>query len=1284
MIIGVCLSELHLDLNTGFVAELDRAVREVGGEIVVFNTFMDLNWYRKENRAARSIFRAIHYDIFSALVFVSNSFHDEKLFDRIVQDADAHGIPVISVGAVHQGCHNIVNNPVPAFKALLRHVIRDHGARDTFFLSGIKGEPNSELRLQCYREVLEELGLPFDERNVDWGNYWSQPASAATLRLIQERPSLPDAIFCANDTMAMAVCDTLKAHGFRVPGDVIVTGFDGIPAASMIRPRLTTVTDSQKQLAETIVDMIQQISAGMDIADPLFNLFHPVYSESCGCPAPEENQYDALSLFNTLEAERTHENLIYHTVERMLMQTELQDFLEILSHMLPSGSAVYLNQRYLDVFHGKSYDSTEIEEELIRIPAVPRSSKPTPEPVILYHSKPLSSLRTGVIVTTAIHSDTVVFGYFSAQTLELRTDIRLIKRIADVLNLVFTIQLGNLQKQNLLAHIEQSAFRDPLTGMSNLKGLTQWFEDFCAKQENHRLFISLSVYEISRYSYIYETYGIQETETVVRRIGEALSRVNSTAPKTARISDNQFVVFDCEPGESLLSNKIKTTVDDFYRTMTSYNAENNRDYYLEIHAGCTTMAGGWGTVSLENLIRLATGELYLNRLKAGQHDVVKDTHITAELYTTFSLLMEKNLFRYHFQPIVHAKTGQIFAYEALMRTDSLINLTPLQVLAIAREYGRLYDVEKVTFFGIMEQYVQHYSAFQGSKVFINTIPGYFLNTADCQELKNRFQSYLDCFVIELTEQDSTSDEELIRLKQLSKPGSQAQIAIDDYGTGHSNMVNVLRYGPQFIKIDRALISGIEEDSNKQLFVRNTIEFAHQNGIRALAEGVETEAELRTVIEYGVDLIQGYYTARPAEKPIQAISETIRAQILEENLRLARFDGAAKTYSVRNGESIDLFELAVHQYSRLEIPEGIVTLNSQEGAQVGMTIRVLDDTETTLILNGVSLLAGKEPVLQLGSNSRVNLILQGDNLIQRDGIRVPGNASLVISGTGSLLIDSSRNFSVGIGGSFNDPYGSILLDLDGRLEVHASGDKAVCIGGSRSAGEGIVLKRGDVKLEANGINALGIGSAAGNAAVRLQGGRLQCHLQGNDAVGIGTLSGFASIVSNADTDILLESERAVGMGTMNGTSELRLPSGNARITIRCDVGSCIGNFNGEGTSYLSGAKVSFHGEGNRVTGLGSIEGACDTRIEAGYVEGNLLASSRRLLGNNHSRVIITGGNIRLFPEDGSTPVSPDGRALMLLNPEGDTFEKTFKDKRATWSYKAARSEDGFLGVWIPRS
>jgi hypothetical protein len=192
------------------------------------------------------------------------------------------------------------------------------------------------------------------------------------------------------------------------------------------------------------------------------------------------------------------------------------------------------------------------------------------------------------------------------------------------------------------------------------------------------------------------------------------------------------------------------------------------------------------------------------------------------------------------------------------------------------------------------------------------------------------------------------------------------------------------------------------------------------------------------------------------------------------------------------------------------------------------------------------------------------------------------------------------------------------------------------------------------------------------------------IEGNDALGIGSLSGQAMIRSSGLLNITANCERATGIGSMTGTGEIRLEGGYASVTLHCDVGACIGSFSGEVSVLFSSTRVRIHGEGNRLAGFGSTDGACDTRIEAGYVEGNLLASSRRLLGNNHSRVIITGGNIRLFPEDGSTPVSPDGRALMLLNPEGDTFEKTFKDKRATWSYKAARSEDGFLGVWVPRS
>ena len=90
------------------------------------------------------------------------------------------------------------------------------------------------------------------------------------------------------------------------------------------------------------------------------------------------------------------------------------------------------------------------------------------------------------------------------------------------------------------------------------------------------------------------------------------------------------------------------------------------------------------------------------------------------------------------------------------------------------------------------------------------------------------------------------------------------------------------------------------------------------------------------------------------------------------------------------------------------------------------------------------------------------------------------------------------------------------------------------------------------------------------------------------------------------------------------------------------------------------------------------------MESGELRGELLAGERYLIGNNHSRFMVTGGNIQLFPENDAIPVSPCGAPLTFVNPEEDHFEQTFTDRRATWTYRADRSEDGYLGVWIPFS
>ena len=89
---------------------------------------------------------------------------------------------------------------------------------------------------------------------------------------------------------------------------------------------------------------------------------------------------------------------------------------------------------------------------------------------------------------------------------------------------------------------------------------------------------------------------------------------------------------------------------------------------------------------------------------------------------------------------------------------------PMEVIETAEAYNRLYEIEKATMYNVMERFSKDHEQFNGCKVFVNSIPGYFLNDSDSEEFAKRYSEYVKDVVFEITEHDTVSDDELQTLK----------------------------------------------------------------------------------------------------------------------------------------------------------------------------------------------------------------------------------------------------------------------------------------------------------------------------------------------------------------------------------------------------------------------------------------------------------------------------------------------------------------------------------------
>lgn len=272
------------------------------------------------------------------------------------------------------------------------------------------------------------------------------------------------------------------------------------------------------------------------------------------------------------------------------------------------------------------------------------------------------------------------------------------------------------------------------------------------------------------------------------------------------------------------------------------------------------------------------------------------------LKSDFMDILENQRIKPVFQPIVSLKSGEIIGYEALSRIVDPEEISYSEELFhLAGIYGKVWELEQLCRRKALEKYYG-FRRKDHKKLFINVSPMVIhdngFRAGFTREYLQQYGLDFKDIVFEVTERDAIDDvkgfKDTIRHYKLQG----YNIAVDDAGSCYSGLNLICDIVPHYLKLDISLIHDIDKDAIKCAMVKSLVEFANLTHIELIAEGIECEEELKTLLKLGVHNGQGFFLRTPDEEPKdveKAAIEIIHKYNDKKAARMKKYSGRTKKF-----------------------------------------------------------------------------------------------------------------------------------------------------------------------------------------------------------------------------------------------------------------------------------------------------------------------------------------------------------------------------------------------------
>ncbi len=624
--IAVIMTALDTDNQAEVLKGIELCGKSNGCNVAVFVWFTGIYEKGSHNRGEMNIAMLPDLNLFDGIILFADAFHIKENKERIEQMLEAVSCPIVTVGCRYKNAPAIWADNYAGMRTLMEYLVKERGMRNLHFVKGIEGNVDAEARYKAYLDVLKENRIPVEQERITQGDFYVIGGEMAARDVLNSSLTFPEAIVCANDTMAITVYDILSKKGYRIPEDVVITGYDYTYECRLHYPQIISVKVNSFEIGAQACAAVLKLIAG-EAVDADCSISDDVILEEASNGFGRREDIGSIAQ-KGMVSDSLRRVMVHHLInfEKNIMETVgFDSWKNIVQYFVreinPGEFYCCVNKGFIEnVFRNATVEQeTRSSEEWL-------AYTEDVGPVIAYkdgaffEKDPFASkyaLDTlfedsedaRLYIFSPLHYLDRNYGYlvFADSTFP----------IGNPLYIIWLNSIGNsvenMRKHTMLINamvkLDDANIRDPLTGVYNRFGMERYFAIVKEKCIDRQLYLFLSFADIDGLKKINDVFGHEEGDRIIQDTGRILQEEAGDS-YVVRYGGDEFIVM----GTAFSEQEAESYWTRVQRAIDEYNAEHEGMAVMSVSSGYELVRLDPYSV-LEDCIGEADKKMYVEKNK---------------------------------------------------------------------------------------------------------------------------------------------------------------------------------------------------------------------------------------------------------------------------------------------------------------------------------------------------------------------------------------------------------------------------------------------------------------------------------------------------------------------------------------------------------------------------------------------------------------------------------------------------------------------------------------------